>query len=487
MSGGSTEQVKIHFVTSSGKKRYLSVDIDEKLLALNDQNIESVDLSPIDALGELVHIRLDRNVIKRIDLSPLQGHSSLGALWLGSNRLSEIDLSPLRTCSHFNSLGLSSNSLEAAYLEPLHACPLLRFVALSNNRIRRINLNPLEESRELRELALSDNRLGSINLDGLGNCTEMEYLKIDGNEIESLDLSPISRCAKLKELHLQGNRLQQIDLVPLRKIEGLQSIDLTNNPLKKVDVTPIYLKTERRALKGILKRVLVKSDVKPTVWVSQFAFEAKAGSSRPALTKDWEFLHAVALEFGQYRSIQQNILWALGLGYFGFVDCDLSQIILSCPPDISYEEARTTIETAVARLVPEQIKESGLTTGMDLEAADDHPEIAILTNEILKLRAAEMKKVRIFTGTSPWFQAYLKPLWLTHYGYMILTSLGVGTEANEEELDKIRKLLSGLGFDIQIYELEGEEKKRRTMPVKMSKPLKEFIWWLAGHRAHELP
>ena len=487
MSGGSPEQVKIHFVTASGKKRFISVDIDEKLLPLNDQNIESVDLSPVSDLKELDHIRLDRNVIKEVDLSPIENHPSIANLWLGTNRLREVDLAPLSNCSRFRSLGLSSNSLEAVYLDPLRRCPYLLYIVLSKNKIRRIDLEPLVAARKLEELTLSKNRLADLDLSPIRNCPQLKYLKLDGNEIGSVDLSPLRNCTNLKQLHLQGNRLQTIDLVPLRHIQGLQSIDLTKNPLKKVDVTPIYLRTDKRSINEVIKQSLVKSDVKPTVWISRFAFEAKATHSRPALTRDWKFLHSVASEYGESRLIQLNILWALGLGYFGFVDHDLLDIILSCSSDASYEEARTTIEEAIAQVIPKQIMENGITVGMDMEAATDHPKIAVLANRILELRAAELKRVRVFTTTNPWFRAYLKPLWLTHYGYVILTALGMGTDANEEELEKIRKALADLGFEIQVYQLESDDKKRRTMPVKMSSVLKDCIWGLASVRAHELP
>jgi hypothetical protein len=214
-------------------------------------------------------------------------------------------------------------------------------------------------------------------------------------------------------------------------------------------------------------------------------FTAKAKYAHATPTRDWEFLHSVATGYGASSTVQHEILWALGLGYLGFIDADIAEILTSVPPDEDISEARMQIETAVSSLIPKQVVEKGITVGLDLDRATKFPEIALLTKKILNLRRDEMKRVRVFKDTFPWPRVNLKPMWLTHYGLSILASLGMSNETNEEGLKKIEAALTALGIEIQVY--EADSGKRHTMPVRMSMDLKGTIWWMASHGAHELP
>ena len=95
---------------------------------------------------------------------------------------------------------------------------------------------------------------------------------------------------------------------------------------------------------------------------------------------------------GKDRRVQHDVLYAFGLGDYGFIDYDMEDFLLSIPPDTPDEKARKEITDMLVEKIVEAIDNGRATTGLDLEAMiTQQPEIAIRIQEITKLRNEEME------------------------------------------------------------------------------------------------
>ena len=64
---------------------------------------------------------MDNNEIEQIDLSPLEGHSGLETLTLHENPISELDVTPLLSCKSLEILEVDDNLRLSA--EPFDSAP----------------------------------------------------------------------------------------------------------------------------------------------------------------------------------------------------------------------------------------------------------------------------------------------------------------------------------------------------------------------------
>ncbi|TFG34615.1 hypothetical protein EU527_02605 [Candidatus Thorarchaeota archaeon] len=171
--------------------------------------------------------------------------------------------------------------------------------------------------------------------------------------------------------------------------------------------------------------------------------------------------------------MQQDLLCALGLQEYGFIDCDLSELFGSLQEDTPIEIARKQVREALVYEIAKAVDKNKATTGLKLEGLlTKHGEIAKGAQQIINLREVEMKQVQIGVQGN---EVDLRELWLTAYGYEILTALGMGLTTNLEGLGRIRTALGELRFDLETGETS-------VSGVKMRKSLKKAIWWIVRNR-----
>lgn len=142
-----------------------------------------------------------------------------------------------------------------------------------------------------------------------------------------------------------------------------------------------------------------------------------------------------------------DLLYALGFGYLGYIEADISEILKRVSDNTKIEVGRKEILPLLLEQVFAQIETKGQTTGLHLdEAMKQHTEFVVLAPTILDLRKKEMAKVRVpFVGD----EANLRYLWLTAYGFQILSALKMRLYTNQEGLLKIRESLQGLGYNLR--------------------------------------
>jgi hypothetical protein len=130
------------YKTRSGLQKIQKFD-DCTWVKLDDQDIVSIDLSPIQECKELELLHLYDNYLEEIDLSPLQYCTHFKKLGLGANQIRRIELKPLEKCNKFEELDLSDNQLEWLDLEVSMNWSLLKEIDLRSNSLHVIDITSL--------------------------------------------------------------------------------------------------------------------------------------------------------------------------------------------------------------------------------------------------------------------------------------------------------------------------------------------------------
>jgi len=190
---------------------------------------------------------------------------------------------------------------------------------------------------------------------------------------------------------------------------------------------------------------------------------------RPTKSYPWSFLHQVVEQFGEDRRVQQDLLCALKLNNYGFIDCDLSKLFRDLPEDTPIDKARTRVQERVLEEILRAADQKRATTGLNLEEMyTQHGEIAQRVQQIIELRKLEIQRVQVEEKED---MVDLRELWLTAYGYEICSALGLQLTTDFEGFEQVKNAASELGFDLKTGETS-------VSGVKMSDELKQAIWWV---------
>ena len=433
-------------------------------------------------------IRLPSERIQSIDLSRLSGCSYLHEIILSNNHLQSINLGPLANCESLQYLDLSGNRLESIDITPLGRCVKLRWLYLGGNQLEKIDLTPLASCQNLRGLILLGNSVTEIDLRPLSACKGLWSLYLGGPKLRKLELKPLADFKDLQQLHIQANQLQDIDLVPLSTSPHLREFEMPEisyNRQLQVDLTPLtfcekifapthpllYMPTwlenttnsyrvDRKTYKKIMRRY--------------------GTYQRPSRTYPWRFLHRVVEKHGNDFRVQQDILTAMGLEAYGFIDVDLKDHLLSISPDASLKEACDTLKPILSEQISIAAKTGGSTTGLKLEElVSKDPDVARSAPQIIQARNAELDRLRI--GVREVGEAPLAEIFLTAYGYDVLSAVesskawNSSIKSNMEKLEIVERALAELGFALRTDE-------ENVSGVKMSDNLKSAVLWIFKNR-----
>ncbi|TFG12150.1 hypothetical protein EU537_10050 [Candidatus Thorarchaeota archaeon] len=136
------------------------------------------------------------------------------------------------------------------------------------------------------------------------------------------------------------------------------------------------------------------------------------------------------------------------------------------------ETASSDLSEFLVSFYCDQIDRGGTTIGADIQGLSEHDgECAIRAKAIINLRNEEMKQVYVLKNSHT---IDLRPLWLTAYGFQILSGLKLGLECSKEEFEQVQEAIEKLGFEIEVRE-DG----LTDYPDTISPELWEYIWRLA--------
>jgi len=122
-------------------------------ITVTDGKFESLDLSPLKDLPELMHLNISNDGFVMIDLSPLAHHPHLMSIYLNHNPVGTLDLSPLKTCPSLGTLDLSKMKLSDIDLSPLEGGKL-NTLRLAQNPLEELDLTPLGDCENLGRISL---------------------------------------------------------------------------------------------------------------------------------------------------------------------------------------------------------------------------------------------------------------------------------------------------------------------------------------------
>jgi Leucine-rich repeat (LRR) protein len=122
-------------------------------LSLTHSKFESLDLSRLKDLPELMHLNISNNDLREIDLSSLAHRLHLMSISLKANPVGTIDLAPLRSCPSLGTLDLFRMQLSDIDLSPLEGSKL-DTLSLAHNPLEELDLTPLGDCENLGSISL---------------------------------------------------------------------------------------------------------------------------------------------------------------------------------------------------------------------------------------------------------------------------------------------------------------------------------------------
>ena len=256
----------------------------------------------------------------------------------------------------------------------------------TNGRDEKVNLSKTSST-----IDFSLKKIESIDLTPLRSFTNLEHLSLHGNNLRNIDLAPLESCKALIVLDLSRNQLETLDLFPLRFCHNMKTLNITGNKYNNVDFAPLF-------------------------WTYNLAifWDRPSGNSwldldfanilydRPSGNYEWSFLFKIARHYKRGYRIQHEILHAMGLGNYGFIDCDLFEHFLAIPPGTPTPKAREQIVDVLVEKIVSSIDEGGTTTGLNVgKIVEEHSEIAVRLQKINMTRRAEIEAIEIRTSDDP--------------------------------------------------------------------------------------
>ena len=373
-------------------------------------------------------------------------------------------------------------------------------IYLNGKEIIEIDLTPFASVPSLRLLDLSNNMISNIDLSPLSNCVHLKELRLQSNQIETIDILPLASCKELRKIDLSMNQLQEFDSSSL--CARFPTIKLNGNNLDNLDVTPMMLGCSFE----------LNGQVKPYRWISNRFVSEGAVYQRwhmyrksrilPSLLREiqyqkqllWKPIQKLLTSCGSRIRIQHVILSALDLEDIGIPDADISYKIMALSEDLTLEAAREAVEKIVVDAMIEQINHGGSSIGLDItKYYNKYGGIASRISKIEEARRKEIESVEVYRYNRLGTTIDLRPLWLTAYGYSILSSLDMEATTFENDLKKIVSAFKDINLELRVvdtddrianvmlgYVMSSEMAKQLCPKMNLSDEYILHIIWLAS-------
>ncbi len=443
--------VVFEYSKTDGSREQVAYEEDVRKIDLFDRSIAEISLLPISSCCSLQSFVLWRNRIQRIDLTPLASCAELEELYLSRNRFQYIDLDPLQSCTKLKQLWLNHNELISIDLSPLSSCISFDTLWLTKNDLQQIDLTPLN------------------------SCPRLETLRLDNNRLKKIDLTPLSACIALEELNFDGNQLEQVELSPLRSCRKLRYAAFDSNARQET--------------------LLDREHFKDTIFYDdrQLHFNAPARllsldavADLFPLVSGWKTVH-----------LFKEALTVLDLDWLGVVDADVTPLLTDIL-ETERAHARERVLEVLVPLVCKQVDEGRTTLWLDVtRAMTQSTEFVERADLIAQLRLEELQRVRlrqrrIVVRLPPdeWgiedrevrTIVDLKPLWMTAYGYQVLTALGLRETCSSDTFERVKRAIAEVAHGLQIT--AGEEEQ---YPHEIPTSLRNYIIRVAYYNSPEAP
>ncbi|MBD3408378.1 MAG: leucine-rich repeat protein [Candidatus Lokiarchaeota archaeon] len=378
----------------------------------------------------------------------------------------EIDLGFLRKYPNLTSVKINHGErLKQLDLRVLGQCKKLKKLEISHLwSLKEISLDPLSECSSLQEFKLNWNSsLKELNLQPLASCKNLQHLEIRWNgALRELDLEPLAHCKQLRSFQFtRSSHHQSTNLTPLVWCSNLRELRVDGNSHADSILTfHPAIRSSDFSCNLFYPSVLLKEYVEKNGWGLLFS-----------LMNDDIYLDDVSLIQLQYRWFA-----AFGLNEFGVFDGDIRKQLEAIPDSYNFQEIFNQVKKRIQNCMIEQIRNNGPTRHMDVEKLKSSIGV-IMIPHIVRRRREEIENLVIakeydlsikdrFDISQEYYD--LGPLWVTHYGYEILSALEMNVVAKKYEIEEIKDALRRIGLEIEIG-------PRSIYSVEMSKAMKEYL------------
>ena len=308
----------------------------------------------------------------------------------------------------------------------------------------------------------------SIVLDSLVSCIGLQRLRLNGNQFQEIDLWPLIHCKELLEVNLENNHFDQLDINPLYLVRSLtnltvdESLEYSAEALFKYTERPQWL-SETDALK--IKWLDFKQCTVSTDWSKTYSYVQR-------------ILNHISQ--GDWYPTQRGLLDWFDMGELGGYDGNPENLIEFSSETKDFEVTKNLISERMAELLDEQFEKSGPTLFLDIEHLSS-TRASKLIPRIHELREKEIEEtfIPVIDG-----MADLRFLWLTYYGFSILSTMGVkDVKLNLAMFRKIQDAMERIDVTLRI-----EHVTSRPEPPSIwnnsSDSIKEYIFTTFARTEH---
>ncbi|MHA1387276.1 MAG: leucine-rich repeat domain-containing protein [Candidatus Thorarchaeota archaeon] len=304
-----------------------------------------------------------------------------------------------------------------------------------------------------------------VDLSNLSRCSNLQKLDLSYNMLEELDLSPIGGCSSLEEIYLQSNHLTSLDFWPLKDCLKLESIDVSENRMQGIDLTPIIQHTRTRLDSSVVVSVdeILRFVYRNVELGKQFQVVRTDGmswevppvimwNSYSKLSEQYDWAHLkerILLVLGKmtplhWYSAQRGLFHGLDLSVIAGFDGDPKLLLDNAVAKMSFEEAQQTIFDTAVKLVQNQLEEGGPTLFLDVEGMKDTSASKLIPLIVEKREEEITNAVLNIKGS----KVDLKPLWVTHYGFNILSAADMRFTTDLQGLRMLQKSFKELNLKL---------------------------------------
>ena len=168
----------------------------------------------------------------------------------------------------------------------------------------------------------------------------------------------------------------------------------------------------------------------------------------------------------------QNILLdGLGMPELACYDGRVRDIVKLLPSSGSYKTGVQQFYSQMVELLEAQLARGGSTLYFDLDILSTTPG-SVLLPSVLKQRETEMQELVLYEKSG---RVDLFPLWLTSYGYQILSALNFKRYVSNSKLTEIEKALKKINHQFSVEKVLHDERKDRTSYLATGGAIKSHI------------
>jgi hypothetical protein len=144
--------------------------------------------------------------------------------------------------------------------------------------------------------------------------------------------------------------------------------------------------------------------------------------------------------------VQKGLLESLNMHELSGLDTDPKEILADVSAEEDFESSRERIYDRVVELLAEQVERGGPTLFLDVLKMQD-TRASRLIPSIVKQRKTELEGLEVQTLRG---NAFLHSVWMTSYGFDVLSALDSGLTANYEDMTQIKEVFDEAGFDLAL-------------------------------------